>query len=159
MLAMAFPKWNLRIVGDGPMFQDLQKLIKELELESRISMPGFVKDIRSEYESAELFVIPSRFEAFGLVTAEAMSHGIPVIGFSDCSGTNELIDSFKTGILLDPEVDRVVSLASGLSKLMADRLLRRRLGIAGRRKIQELPSHNDVCDIWETLISSLTRCG
>jgi glycosyltransferase involved in cell wall biosynthesis len=156
-VADVFPKWHLRIVGDGPMFQDLQKLIKELELDSRISMPGFVKDIGFEYESAELFVMPSRFEAFGLVTAEAMSHGIPVIGFSDCPGTNDLIDSFETGVLLDPEVDRVAALASGLVKLMASPLLRRRLGIAGCKKIQELPSHDDVCVVWETLISSLVR--
>lgn len=157
LLADAYPKWHLRIVGDGPMLQDLQKLIKELELDSRISMPGFVKDIRFEYESAELFVIPSRFEAFGLVTAEAMSHGIPVVGFSDCPGTNELIDSFETGVLLDPEVDRVAALASGLGKLMASPLLRRRLGIAACKKIKELPSHDDVCEVWETLISSLAR--
>lgn len=156
-LAHAFPMWHLRIVGEGPMFQDLQKLIKELELDSRISMPGFVKDIRLEYESAELFVIPSRFEAFGLVTAEAMSHGIPVMGFSDCPGTNELIDSFENGVLLDPEVDRVAALASGLAKLMANPLLRRKLGIAGSKKIQKLPSYDDVCDVWEILILSLAR--
>lgn len=157
LLADEFPKWHLRIVGDGPMFRDLQKLVKDLRLESQISMPGFVKNIRSEYESAELFVIPSRFEAFGLVTAEAMSHGIPVIGFSDCPGTNELIDSFESGVLIDPEGDRVASLASGLGEIMANPLLRYRLGSAGRKKIQELPSHDDVCDVWEKLISSLTR--
>ena len=157
LLADEFPKWHLRIVGDGPMFRDLKKLVKELGLESQISMPGFVKNIRSEYESAELFVIPSRFEAFGLVTAEAMSHGIPVVGFSDCPGTNDLIDSFESGVLIDPEVDRVASLASGLSEIMANPLLRYRLGSAGRKKIQELPSHDDVCDLWEKLISSIAR--
>jgi len=156
-IATEFPKWHLKILGDGPLRSDLQSLIELLEMKSKVYMPGITKAISDEYSSAEIFVIPSRFEAFGLVTAEAMSHGLPVIGYSDCPGTNELIESDKTGLLVEPSSDRVTSLAFAMSKLMGDPIMRKRLGDAGRQAINNKHSIRHICDLWEGMLSSTIK--
>jgi glycosyltransferase involved in cell wall biosynthesis len=158
-IAQEFPQWHLKIVGEGPLRSKLEDLVEALGLQARVMMPGVTSTIGAEYEAAEIFAISSRYEAFGLVTAEAMSHGLPVVGFADCPGTNELIQSGKTGLLVKPGEGRISSLASTLSSLMADPALRQHLGVAGKNAIDNQFSPKHVCDQWEILLKSLTRTG
>lgn len=153
-IATAYPDWELRIVGDGPLRRELAALVNDLGLEARVCMPGVMSDIGVEYRAADAFVIPSRYEAFGLVTAEAMSYGLPVIGFADCPGTNELIQAGSTGLLAAAGADRVASLAGGLASLLSDPDLRRQLGDAGKLAIGQRFSAQHVCDLWERLLES-----
>lgn len=152
-----FPQWHLKIVGDGALREDLENLIEALDLQGKVTMLGVTSSIFEEYMAAELFVISSRYEAFGLVTAEAMSHGLPVVGFADCPGTNELIEGGKTGLLVAPGTDRVGALASALSHLMSKPSLRKNLGTAGREAIKASFSPSQVCDQWESLLRSIGR--
>jgi glycosyltransferase involved in cell wall biosynthesis len=92
--------WRVVIYGDGEEKEHLERLIKEHGLNGHVLLAGVTKDMDSVYKAAGLYVHPSRYESFGLVTAEAMSHGLPVIGFSDCPGTMEIIDDGITGILV-----------------------------------------------------------
>lgn len=157
LVADKFPKWRLKIVGEGTLRADLASLVAALDLQAKVTMPGVTPAIANEYMAAEVFVISSRYEAFGLVTAEAMSHGLPVVGFADCPGTNELIEAGKTGLLVTPGSDRVGALASALSQLMAAPSLRQNLGKAGREAIKTRFSPGQVCDQWENLLHSISR--
>jgi glycosyltransferase involved in cell wall biosynthesis len=152
LIAKKFPQWNLKIIGEGRLRSHLEHLIKTLGMDSKVTLTRNTSLIEREYQSAEIFVIPSRYEAFGLVTAEAMAHGLPVIGFEDCPGTNELIRSGVTGLLVDPKNNRVHSLASALSSLMADPLLRKRLAASGHKAINKQFSASNVCDQWQRLL-------
>lgn len=151
------PNWTLRIVGEGPLRSELERLIVSLGIEGRVKLPGMTAEIGKEYLMADAFVISSRYEAFGLVTAEAMSHGLPAIGFADCPGTNELIYNNKTGLLVQPGTDRATALASLLSSVFSDQLLRCRLGNAARQDINKRFTSNYVCDLWERLLISVDR--
>jgi glycosyltransferase involved in cell wall biosynthesis len=153
-IAVAYPDWELRIIGDGPLRRELESLVHDLGLEERVRMPGVTSDTGGEYRAADAFVIPSRYEAFGLVTAEAMSYGLPVVGFSDCPGTNELIQDGCTGLLAAAGADRVASLAQELERLLSDPGLRRQLGGAGKLAIGRSFSAQHVCDLWERLLES-----
>jgi glycosyltransferase involved in cell wall biosynthesis len=153
-VAPAFPDWDLTIIGDGPLRPELESLLHELGLDGRVHMPGVTNDIGAEYQQADAFVIASRYEAFGLVTAEAMARGLPVAGFADCPGTNELIQDGKTGLLASAEPDRSLSLARELERLMSDPELRRRLGEAGKTAIGRNYSTRHVCGLWERLLES-----
>lgn len=139
-LAADFPDWDLRIVGDGALRGKLEAEIAALGLEERISLPGTTKEIGAEYAAAQLFVLPSLYESFGLVTAEAIAHGLPVIGFADCPGTNELIEDGKNGILVavtndgervkDASGARAAALAKAMRGLMAEPARREKLAVA-----------------------------
>ena len=147
-----FPNWQLKIVGDGPLRKDLEELIEALDLQDNVTLPGVTKAIDTEYASADIFVISSTYEAFGLVTAEAMSHGLPVVGFADCPGTNELIENNVSGVLVEPENDRIEVLAGALSNLIRNPALQERLGKAGQQEIKSRFSTEQVCDQWEALL-------
>lgn len=155
LLADKHKDWDLKLIGDGQLRPSLEKLVDDLGLEGRVSMPGTTSDIATEYRAADIFVISSRYEAFGLVTAEAMSYGLPAVGFCDCPGTNELIQDGVNGLLAIGGTDRSASLAAQLDRLMTDPGMRSRLGNGGKSTISEKFSNELVCDKWETLLLDL----
>jgi glycosyltransferase involved in cell wall biosynthesis len=149
-LADDYPDWDLKLSGDGHLRSRLEEQVRRLGLSERVWLAGFSQDIGNEYECADLFVIPSRFESFGLVTAEALAHGLPVIGFADCAGTNELVTTGVNGLLVSG-VDRVVELEAGLRRLMADPCERQRLAAKGPLSVLDYSVEN-ASDRWETVL-------
>ncbi|MCB1783806.1 MAG: glycosyltransferase family 4 protein [Alphaproteobacteria bacterium] len=154
-LAADFPDWDLKIVGEGEMRGDLEALVVQERLEDRVFLPGAIKDISAQYRAAQIFVLPSRYEGFGLATAEAMAHGLPVVGFADCPGTNELITDGVDGVLVSGE-DRVSALVSVLRRLMEDTALRVSFGEKGRDSVV-FYGLDSVLDRWEELIQPPPR--
>jgi glycosyltransferase involved in cell wall biosynthesis len=150
-VAGEFPDWRLRVVGEGPLRPDLEALAVAGGFGSRIELPGATNAIASEYSSADIVVVPSLHESFGLVTAEALAAGRPVIGFADCPGTNELIEDGINGLLVPGDGDRVSALVDGLRQLMMDTDLRTRLGLAGPDSVAEF-GVDAVIDRWERLL-------
>jgi glycosyltransferase involved in cell wall biosynthesis len=151
-LAAAHPNWELRIFGEGPLRKQLQQLARELGLSGRVELRGTTPEIGAEYRDADIFVLPSRYESFGLATAEAMSYGLPVAAFADCPGTNEVIENNHTGLLAPAGLDRSTALARALEQLMVDAGLRRRLGDNAGLVISRLSSVKNVCDRWEHML-------
>jgi len=155
MIADEHPNWNLRIVGEGSERGKLESVVKNLKLENRVFLPGKIKNIDCEYKKATLFVMSSHYEAFGLVTVEAMSHGMPVIGFSDCPGTNEIIIDNFNGLLIDPECDRIKALSTGISKLIESESLSRILAENAQNFVTKEFDVEHVIDCWEELLYSV----
>jgi len=114
----------LVIVGDGPL---------------RAEVPGALgflphDELEEHYARAALVACPSRREGFGVVCAEAMAHGRPVVA-GDVGGLRDLVVHEETGLLVPPgDVD---ALRSALRRLLGDADLRRRFGEAGRERIAE----------------------
>ncbi|MFL6857631.1 MAG: glycosyltransferase family 4 protein [Allosphingosinicella sp.] len=154
-LAPDFPDWHLRIIGEGGERQRLEQRLDGLGLAGRVAIPGREPDIEREYAAAQIFVMPSLYESFGLATAEALAHGLPVIGFADCPGTNELVRDQVNGLLVAGE-DRVAALAAALRELIESEALRVRLGDAAPATVERF-SVTGIADRWETLLESLAR--
>jgi glycosyltransferase involved in cell wall biosynthesis len=153
-LASRHPQWRLRIVGEGELRAALEKQVEGLGLGSRVELPGVIPGIADEYSRAQLFVLPSRYESFGLATAEALAHGVPAIGFADCPGTNELIENEVNGLLAEGD-NRESALADALDKLMSSAELRREYGAAGPPSVARF-SIAAVADRWESLLRSVS---
>lgn len=102
----------------------------------RVQMLGPVDDevLDREYSRAELVVLPSRYESFGLVMAEAMMHGKPVVS-TDGSGIREVVRADVDGLLVAPGDAR--ELETAIRTLLDDPALARRLGEHGRRRFEE----------------------
>ena len=150
-IANFIPDWELRIVGEGELRIELERQIRELNLEGRVQLPGATKNIVGEYLNAQLFVLPSAYESFGLATAEAIAYGLPVVGFADCPGTNQLIRHNENGILVSGE-DRILSLANVLKLLMLSTDERCRLGRASSDWLIEKFGIESILDQWESLL-------
>lgn len=155
-IADKFSDWDLRIVGDGRLKKSLEALIRSLGLGLRVSLPGAVQDISKEYLSAQLFAQPSRYESFGLTTAEALAHGLPAVGFDDCQGINQLIQPGINGYLASGKGDRTSNLANALMILMQDSELRAKLA-RHTNDILDLNRPEYVITCWEEAIIRVAK--
>lgn len=101
--ANAAPTTDARLIifGQGEEQQNLTQLITELGLEERITLAGQIDNVFSALHAADLFVLPSRSEAFGNVIVEALACGCPVIS-TDCGGPREILDNGNLGTLVPP---------------------------------------------------------
>ena len=94
--------WTLEIVGEGPEESLYRGLIAKYQLEGRVFISPFTRDIQSHYASSSVYVLSSRWEGFGLVLIEAMSHGLPIIA-SDLPVTRELLQGKEVASLFEKE--------------------------------------------------------
>ena len=69
--------WKLDIVGEGVEEELYRSLIQKYHLEDRVFIHPFTKNIQDYYSKAQVYVLSSRWEGFGLVLVEAMAHGLP----------------------------------------------------------------------------------
>ncbi len=117
-----------------------QRVIRRLcDLSDRVVRHGPCDDtqVGCLYRSADLFVLPSRWETYGTVYAEALDAGLPVIGWR-CGNLPHLVDDGKQGIVITPGDIR--ALADALRKLAEDEPERRRMGAAAARRASSLPT-------------------
>jgi L-malate glycosyltransferase len=112
----------------------LEKLIDELGLNRRVSLPGWVEDVASILPTFDLFVSPSRSEPFGLSIVEAMAAGVSVIATMS-EGACEIIEDDQTGGLVP--VGDVEALASAIGEFLSDAKKRNRLSDNARRAVRE----------------------
>ncbi len=125
---------RLRLVGDGPERQSLEREVRKLELSDRVIFEGAVNQdkIRGLYASADAFVLPSFAEGVPGVLMEAMAMEIPCVA-TYVGGVPELIRPEVEGILVPASDAR--ALAEAIERLIDDPQLRRRLGLAGRVRV------------------------
>jgi glycosyltransferase involved in cell wall biosynthesis len=123
-LVVAANGMRLVVAGDGPLRDEVPGAL------------GFVphEDLGPLYERAAVVACPSRREGFGVVCAEAMAYGVPVVAGA-VGGLLDLVVDGETGLLVPPR--DVSALRAALERLLGDRELRRRLGSAGRERIRE----------------------
>ena len=84
--------WQYEIIGEGPLRRELEQLIVSLDLKDKVILSGWSLKLEEKYHNADIQLIPSRYEGFGLVSIEGMSTGLPVIA-SDLAGINEVVSS------------------------------------------------------------------
>ena len=96
--------WKLDIVGEGPEEKLYRELIHEYHMENRVFIHPFTNQIQDYYSKAQVYVLSSRWEGFGLVLVEAMAHGLPIIS-SDLPTSKEIMGDFgiyfKNGDITD----------------------------------------------------------
>lgn len=90
------------IVGDGPEKERLEYKAKSLGVAGQLHLPGWQEEIEPWFQDADIMVIPSRWEGFGLVAIEALSTGLPVVA-SDVAGLREILSGCEAAFLVDPE--------------------------------------------------------
>lgn len=122
------------VVGDGPARADIARELELLGLDDVVQLLGDRRDVPDLLARADLFVLSTTSEGLPMSILEAMAAGLPVVA-SAVGGVAELVVHGETGRLVparDPD-----ALAEALRGLIADGQLRRRLGRAGRLRVEE----------------------
>lgn len=148
-----YTDWSLELWGgDGaPYAKKLKIWIKKHHMDDYIHINGTTSNIAKVYEDADVFCLPSRDEGFPLALVEAMSAGLPVVGFEDGIGVSDLIANGVTGLLPKRSV---VELSKTLEILIADNKLRERMGKAGIKFIEQY-SPERIYGQWEELLQAV----
>ena len=138
--AMAHLPHRLVLVGDGPLRPSMEVLAAELGLGERARFIGSVDEdeLRRLYRRAGVLVLPStnRSEAFGLVLAEAMAAGTPVISTDVGTGTSWVNRDGETGFVVPPGAPE--RLAEAIGRLLGDEELRQAMGHAAQGRAEAL---------------------
>lgn len=127
--------WRLVIAGpacDEQYGRELRILAGSLGVEDRVRWTGYVEEKNEFFALCDVLAMPSDYEAFGMVAAEAMSRGLPVI-VPRRSGVAELVDEFGAGFVM--EQSDTASLAEALATLDRDRDAWQELGANGIRAV------------------------
>lgn len=132
-LADEFPSWNLNIIGDGNLKDQLTKLIPA-KIESRVKWYGYLKKDKhpSVYSESDIFVLASREDGGPMVLPEAMGTGLPIITTNGVATASEIVQEGVNGYII--EKDSLEELTLRLKMLMNDQQLRVAMGKASAEK-------------------------
>jgi N-acetyl-alpha-D-glucosaminyl L-malate synthase BshA len=127
------PRVRFVIIGEGPEKVKLEELVKTLEVREKVLFLGFVSsdELPKYYSACDIFALPSLYEQFGLVFAEAMACGKPVVS-TKVGAIPEVVENGVTGLLVEPK--NPAQLAEALLELVNDENIRKKMGDAGRQK-------------------------
>jgi glycosyltransferase involved in cell wall biosynthesis len=132
------PGYYLQIIGDGPEYQALIRLVKSLKMEKHIVFLGQIGDVQKYLATADIFVFSSLNEGFPNVVLEAMSCGLPIISYKFKAGITSILENGKIGILV--KIGDVNEFALKMQLLAEDLELRE--GYAHKSRIKVLEYSN-----------------
>jgi glycosyltransferase involved in cell wall biosynthesis len=135
LLRARIARVQVRIVGGGPESVRLHALHRRLGLGDTVVFLGEVlrTALAVEYVSAHCFCLPTVQEGFGIVFAEAMAAGLPVVACR-AAAVPEIVEDHRTGLLVDPGSPD--ALATAMETLLRNEALRKEFGAAGTRRVE-----------------------
>ncbi|PYB69777.1 glycosyltransferase family 4 protein [Rhizobium wuzhouense] len=148
--------WTARIVGsrtlDTATASALDALIASLDLAERIKLVGEVEDSRAEMMRADIFALASRYEGYGMVFAEALSHGLPIVACA--TGAVPEVVPENAGVLVP--VDDVEAFAGALRQMLTEATTREAKARGSAAAGGRLPTWNDTAAILSRRLQELT---
>lgn len=129
-----YPHIKFLMIGDGPLKNDLEKMVDDYNLKENYYFVGYRKDVANYLKILNLFVLPSLWEGFSIVLLEANALGLPII-CTDVGGNKEIIQNGHNGFLV-PARD-VKALEDSIEKLYAQNELRLKMQTTAARYFQE----------------------
>jgi len=142
----------LLLIGDGPDVSVARQMTRQLDLSSRVNFLGAQESLVPLLSIADLFLLPSAQESFGLAAAEAMACGVPVVA-SDAGGLPEVIEHGVTGYL--HPVGAVEAMAETGITLLRDGTLHERVAAAAARRVRERFCTERIVPMYEALYDRL----
>jgi glycosyltransferase involved in cell wall biosynthesis len=161
LTALPRSDWRLTLAGptdrSAQALADLHKAVKEASLGDRITLAGPVSQERLAglYSSADAFLLPSLYEGYGMVLAEAMARGLPIV----CTTGGAAAETVPDAAAIKVPPGDVPALAAAIGRLVEDADLRRRMANASWAAGQRLPRWEETARTIAGVIASVAREG
>jgi len=135
IVASRHPKVRLLVVGDGWVRGELERAVSAMPDKRRFIFTGYIPDsqLPQVFACADVFVVPSVYEPFGIAALEGMAAGVPVVA-SKVGGLAEIVEHDRTGVHVYPR--NPSSIAWGIDRVLSDRDYVRRLVDNAREVVQ-----------------------
>ncbi len=150
------PDFALLLFGEGPDTDALREKARREGIADRVKFLGYRADVQDVLSGADLFVLPSRAEGFGLAALEAMAAGLPVVA-SAVGNLPTLMDQGRCGVLVPPE--DVPSLAAATLGLLTDPARRATLAALGQARYRECFTPEGMAErtmaVWDTVLEGV----
>ena len=137
------------IVGSGPCKQEIISVEKENYPLRYLGYIGNKKELTSVYQNADIFILPSFRENFGIALIEAMACQLPVVA-TDCAGPREIVEDGVNGMLISQDNEK--AFRDAILKLADSPSLRDKLGKNGRKKVEKMYDVKEAAKRWLELI-------
>lgn len=131
--------------------KEMLDYVQKNNLQNNICFSGVTTNVVEKLQKADIFVFPSKSEAFGLALTEAMAAGLPAIGFKSCPAVNEIIINGYNGFLCEDGVD---DFADKMKILLQDEKLRKQMGENARKSMDRFAPEK-IWNQWEILIKEV----
>lgn len=145
---------ELSLCGDGPSRGQLEKIARDLQLGDRVRFLGEIAhhDVPAVLQTFDIFAMPSTWEGFGVSALEASAMQLPVVA-SNVHGIPDVVVDGRTGLLTPPA--NVAAIADAIERLALDTEMRRAMGVAGRRFVEENYRWSDNAALMERLYDEM----
>jgi glycosyltransferase involved in cell wall biosynthesis len=150
MVCAKYTDIKFKLTGKGPLKDKLKNTVAESGFEDRFEFLGHVDKSKliELYQNATIFILPSHYEGLPTTLLEAMSCGLPIVATA-VSGNLDVVESGKNGILVP--VKSPDKMAEAISSLLENENLRKELGIAARRTIEDKFT-------WDSISDKILKC-
>jgi glycosyltransferase involved in cell wall biosynthesis len=138
-----FPNAKAEIFGEGILRGDLQNQIEKLGLSNSVKLLGRSDHVPSYLASADIFVLPSRWEGLPIALLEAMSAGLPCVA-TKVEGVDEVLVEGQHGLFVP--VENPEALAQAILQLLRDPVTRSRMGAAARLHVSKFYTVDRMCE-------------
>lgn len=149
-----FPNAKVGICGEGVLRKNLETQINSFGLDDSVKLFGIQNNIQKFLASADIFVLPSRWEGLPVALLEAMSAGLPVIA-TKVEGVDEVIVDGVHGLFAP--LDDADALSQVILQLLRDEPMRARMGSAAKQRVNEMYSLDRMCERYLSLIHMLYK--
>lgn len=148
-----FPDWKWKLIGSGPMKEQVINFINDENLHGRFILKDSVSSqIDEEYLNASIFALTSRNETLPMVLLEAISYGLSCVSFDCATGPADIINHNKDGLLVERE--NTIKLTEALSQLIEDNIRRKQMGANAFENSKRF-SPETVYQLWRQLFMLL----
>jgi glycosyltransferase involved in cell wall biosynthesis len=134
MVVREMPDVRFVILGEGELRGQLERLVREYQLEKHVLLPGFRADVLGCMKGFDLFAMSSVTEGLGTSLLDAMACSKAIVA-TRAGGVPEVVDEGRTGFLVAPRDHR--AMADAIVRLLTEEPLRRRMGEAGFARVRE----------------------
>jgi glycosyltransferase involved in cell wall biosynthesis len=145
---------HLVIAGTGELEGMIKEFVSKFNLENRIHLLGFRKDIQDLMKTFDIFLLPSLWEGFGIVLIEAMAAGNPIVA-TNTSSIPEIVEDGRNGILVPPE--NAEAICDVLVKLISEPELRIKFGKEGQKIVREKFTIERMINDYENIFDEITE--
>lgn len=147
-----YPDWSVEIYGEGTQQETLKKQIEDCGISDSLHLEGTTNNVLEKIRESAFFIMSSRFEGFGMVLVESMSQGVPCVSFDCPNGPSCIISDGEDGLLVKDQDEE--ALRTSMERLMNDIELRKRLGTAAYKKVENFEI-GKIIRLWDILYARL----